>query len=254
MSTTTDNFNLIKPDLSDAADITAMNENWDKVDERLGQNHIHSYTTLEQFGLSDDQMSPTDFSSNMDAIITKLDGKPATLMLTLQSDANKNPNLHASLVAKLNEDTDITFTVNDHVGWLSINFSGQMYRPVVIETNLETANYYDSVWICVFNKGGSGNQISAFTTYANKPSGTYTGAQIPVSRNITIGGSGILLVKSSSELAFVDSNGAFILSNVTGTISWSKSAFIKFTNGVLTTKNNDSTLNITDTTYYYQVL
>lgn len=35
MSTTTTNYNLIKPELTDAADITAMNENWDKLDAEL---------------------------------------------------------------------------------------------------------------------------------------------------------------------------------------------------------------------------
>lgn len=35
MSTTTTNYKLIKPELSDAADITAMNENWDKLDAEI---------------------------------------------------------------------------------------------------------------------------------------------------------------------------------------------------------------------------
>ena len=35
MSTKTKNYGLIKPELKDAADITAMNENWDKIDEAL---------------------------------------------------------------------------------------------------------------------------------------------------------------------------------------------------------------------------
>ena len=35
MSTTTENYNLVKPELTDVADITAMNENWDKIDEAL---------------------------------------------------------------------------------------------------------------------------------------------------------------------------------------------------------------------------
>ena len=36
MSTKTSNLELIKPELKDAADITAMNENWDEIDSRLG--------------------------------------------------------------------------------------------------------------------------------------------------------------------------------------------------------------------------
>lgn len=35
MSTTTTNYGLIKPELTDAADITAMNENWEKIDRGL---------------------------------------------------------------------------------------------------------------------------------------------------------------------------------------------------------------------------
>lgn len=36
MSTTTPNLGLVKPELTDVADITAMNPNWDKIDEELG--------------------------------------------------------------------------------------------------------------------------------------------------------------------------------------------------------------------------
>ena len=35
MSTTTTNYQLVKPELTDAADITAMNGNWDKIDTEL---------------------------------------------------------------------------------------------------------------------------------------------------------------------------------------------------------------------------
>jgi hypothetical protein len=38
MSTTTTNYKLIKPALTDAADITAMNENWDKLDQVVNAN------------------------------------------------------------------------------------------------------------------------------------------------------------------------------------------------------------------------
>lgn len=41
MSTLTKNLKLIKPELTDAADITAYNENWDKLDE-----HSHDIDSL----------------------------------------------------------------------------------------------------------------------------------------------------------------------------------------------------------------
>ena len=34
MSTTTTNYELVKPALTDAADITAMNSNWDTIDTK----------------------------------------------------------------------------------------------------------------------------------------------------------------------------------------------------------------------------
>jgi len=35
MSTTTPNLGLIKTELTDVADITVLNQNWDKIDEEL---------------------------------------------------------------------------------------------------------------------------------------------------------------------------------------------------------------------------
>jgi len=46
MSTTTANYNLIKPELSDVADITAMNENWDVIDEALANAASESVTVI----------------------------------------------------------------------------------------------------------------------------------------------------------------------------------------------------------------
>lgn len=39
MSTTTTNYGLVKPELTDAADITAMNPNWDKIDQELNKKY-----------------------------------------------------------------------------------------------------------------------------------------------------------------------------------------------------------------------
>lgn len=39
MSTTTNNYSLVKPELSDVADITAMNQNWDTIDNELKKKY-----------------------------------------------------------------------------------------------------------------------------------------------------------------------------------------------------------------------
>ena len=50
MSTTTPNYSLVKPDLTDPADITAMNENWDKIDEEL-KKHTDDFNSYAPIGL-----------------------------------------------------------------------------------------------------------------------------------------------------------------------------------------------------------
>lgn len=47
MSTSTTYFGLVKPELTDAADITAMNENWDAVDEHLAKGGLINATSTD---------------------------------------------------------------------------------------------------------------------------------------------------------------------------------------------------------------
>ena len=44
MSIKTTNYELIKPELTDSADITATNSNWDKIDEELKKAETHKHT------------------------------------------------------------------------------------------------------------------------------------------------------------------------------------------------------------------
>jgi hypothetical protein len=59
LSTTTKNFGLVKPELTDVADITAMNPNWDKVDELLkdfkdipANANLNDYTEVGNYACS----------------------------------------------------------------------------------------------------------------------------------------------------------------------------------------------------------
>ena len=47
MSTLTSNYNLVKPELSDPADITAMNGNWDTIDEKLKSAETSAATAIQ---------------------------------------------------------------------------------------------------------------------------------------------------------------------------------------------------------------
>jgi hypothetical protein len=47
MSTTTSNLKLLKPELTDSADITAYNENWDKIDQEFGNKVSKNGDTIK---------------------------------------------------------------------------------------------------------------------------------------------------------------------------------------------------------------
>lgn len=52
MSTRTPNYNLIKPELTDAANITDFNSNWDVLDEKLKEISESSFVSLEDIGVT----------------------------------------------------------------------------------------------------------------------------------------------------------------------------------------------------------
>lgn len=57
MSTTTPNYGLVKPQLTDAADITAMNKNWDIIDNQIkllnNKHRWREYTDLSEIGITE---------------------------------------------------------------------------------------------------------------------------------------------------------------------------------------------------------
>ena len=60
MSTTTTNYGLVKPELTDAADITAMNPNWDKIDQELNKKYgTDNKPTASDVGARPDTWMPT---------------------------------------------------------------------------------------------------------------------------------------------------------------------------------------------------
>lgn len=61
MSTTTTNYKLIKPELTDSADITAMNQNWDTLDTQLKE-------------LNDNAIDPNDLVGKVNKVGDTLTG------------------------------------------------------------------------------------------------------------------------------------------------------------------------------------
>lgn len=56
MSTTTTNLGLVKPEMTDAADITAMNGNWDKIDANIQNSITHIASTNNPHSVTKSQV------------------------------------------------------------------------------------------------------------------------------------------------------------------------------------------------------
>lgn len=93
MSTTTTNYGLVKPELTDAADITAMNENWDKIDEELKEHADHTHTASD-VGARPDTWMPTasqvgalsDKGGTLSGNLKLLRGNSPTIEMKVLSD------------------------------------------------------------------------------------------------------------------------------------------------------------------------
>lgn len=78
MSTTTTNYGLVKPELADVADITAMNPNWDIIDEKL--NTLETATSTEivkTIATVPEMWDGTEFPYTC-TVAHKLGGEPST--------------------------------------------------------------------------------------------------------------------------------------------------------------------------------
>jgi hypothetical protein len=79
MSTTTPNYGLVKPQLTDTADITAMNPNWDKIDQELKKK----YGTDNKPTASDVGALPLDGSVPMSGALDIVqENKPSVTLYT----------------------------------------------------------------------------------------------------------------------------------------------------------------------------
>lgn len=79
MSTRTQNLNLVKPELTDISDITAMNENWDKIDSAINALSDLSDDPVKAEDVSYDNTNSTLTSKNVQDALTETIDKVETL-------------------------------------------------------------------------------------------------------------------------------------------------------------------------------
>lgn len=215
MSTTTANLGLIKPELTDAADITATNENWDKIDEKLH----NAYSDENKPDIIDLGGLPLDGSEKM----------TGSLKIT---------------------DYGEVFADNSYTRLISVKDANNFRCIQVLHPNIYSL---ESViqWANVLN--GERKNYNLFGAH-NKPSGTYTGNGSNTQRTIATGGIGNVCAvwRSGTQVAFV-TDGASLCGNPEG-ISCLGTGQAKFKDGILTLATTHDCFNTNGSLYYYQVL
>ena len=91
MSTTTTNYKLVKPALSDVANIEAMNPNWDTIDAQLGMASKFAATNIAESTDLNTITTPGVYKCPLSATVSTLTNAPTTVafaMLVLEHTAS----------------------------------------------------------------------------------------------------------------------------------------------------------------------
>lgn len=135
MSTTTTNYGLVKPELTDAADITATNENWDKIDAELkstntlatnaapkSTHNLKTYTALEQLNI-------TPGSETIESIVSAM------------------PN-HSLLHCAVSSSNNMSIYPSEYGGTLIVekSFGNRAKFTYFAQTHEWIGHYFNSVW------------------------------------------------------------------------------------------------------------
>ena len=112
------------------------------------EHNIKTYTSLEQMGLSDADMSATDFTANIAKINDIFIGKAFTAFLLANDFV---PNLESSVIKKLNDDLSLSITAGNNFTILAER-GNDRYSAVKIVVIDEQLNTIGRSFMCIYNK------------------------------------------------------------------------------------------------------
>ena len=172
MSTKTTNYELIKPELNDAADITMLNGNFDTIDNELklvndaideidNDLNIKTYTTLSQLGLSG--------AVTLQDVCDKL---PA--YSTFRMPNRKGTGSYVSDVPQ-NYGT-LTINTCDAGGYINVNFIQSDSNNIIEYNKKYTSSHGWSDWVTTFNQTNkpTAQDVGALSTEGGVLSGELT--------------------------------------------------------------------------------
>ena len=169
MSTTTSNYGFIKAELSDSADITAYNVNWDKIDEELTKFKSKPVTASSSDG--------TVYHATLDGVTSLYNGLEITVIPSV-ANTSANPTLNINTLGaksiKLPLTTNTSATTTLPVGFLVAN------RPIKL--------MYDSTggfWKTVDKQKASASDLYGTIPITSGGFGGTTAAQARTNLGIT---------------------------------------------------------------------
>ena len=153
MSTTTKNLGFLKPELTDAADITAYNENWDKIDSELEQRLSKSETVKDvSIDVSEDKTASIRITKGDDTESTSVAIATSDMVHTFKGEMKKYVDDETVELTPLTRiSTGLSTNVKDYAltlepGFYAVHFTGTSYTG----TDLPNGNYkYGSAIIYV---------------------------------------------------------------------------------------------------------
>lgn len=146
MSTTTTNYGFIKPELSDTADITAYNPNWEKLDTEL--SHLNTLAIVVNSNDGITYYGTTADTNNVPSDLTGLEFTIVPSVTNVSTAPTLNINKIGALPIRLALSTNTASTITLPVGFLVAN------RPVKVM--LDDLNGY---WKIVDKQKTSGSDI-----------------------------------------------------------------------------------------------
>lgn len=119
MSTTTTNYALVKPELTDSADITAMNSNWDTLDTKIKSVE----TSISSLDNSSVGLGNVDNTSDADKPIstatqTALNAKQDTITGAATTITSNNLTANRALISNSNGKVTVSDATSTELGYL----------------------------------------------------------------------------------------------------------------------------------------
>lgn len=139
-------------------------------------HNIVTYTSLSQLGLSDDDMSDTDFTANIDKLYTAL---PTGAIFI--SGWGAGSNVTKSISAKLNDDIG-GFSASGYQCGFEIRKLYNVSIPSIVNVVVDTTKFRGNIYTCIFDKTSGTAFCSKFAESYNETGTTNveTGAWTPI--------------------------------------------------------------------------